>query len=96
MGKIGLKYAHLHPPLSLYQNEIMRTAEILLATEAGRLFNPPISAAMIRYLECTGRLKARRTERGVRVFERAEVERVAAERAARKAAARERAARKQR
>ena len=39
-----------------------------------------MSPEMVRFLERTGRLLARKTAGGVRIFERAEVERVLAER----------------
>lgn len=61
-----------------------REHEFLSTSEAGRVFMPPLSAEMVRYLERTGQLKAHKTSRGVRFFERTDVERLAARRAARK------------
>ena len=54
------------------------TNELLTTTDVARVLN--LSPEMVRFLERTGRLLARKTAGGVRIFERAEVERVLAER----------------
>jgi len=56
--------------------------KFLTTSEAGLLFDPPLSAEMIRYLERVGKLRAYKTERGVRIFIRTNVEKLARERAA--------------
>ncbi len=61
--------------------------KFLTTGEAGQVFEPPLSAEMIRYLERVGKLRAHKTERGFRIFIRTDVEKLARERAARKAGA---------
>jgi excisionase family DNA binding protein len=56
----------------------------LLTSEVAQILQ--VSEATVRLWESGGRLHARRTARGVRLFDRADVERLAREREARRAA----------
>lgn len=57
-------------------------SELLIASEAAKLLN--CTAANIRALERSGKLPALRTESGVRIFKREDVNRLASERAQQK------------
>ena len=54
-----------------------------LAAEAARILG--VTPATVRLMESRGELPATRTESGVRIFDRADVERLAAERSVSKA-----------
>lgn len=54
----------------------------LLTADAARILN--VTPATVRTMETRGELPAERTERGVRLFDRATVERLARERADRR------------
>lgn len=59
----------------------MSTTDVFLtAGEAGREFDPPISAARVRQLVDSGTLPALRTVGGLRLIARSEVLRLVAER----------------
>jgi excisionase family DNA binding protein len=58
----------------------MRGDDLLLPHEAGREFDPPVSAARVRQLIDAGRLRGLRTAGGFRLITRDEVERFLAER----------------
>ena len=53
---------------------------LILTGEASRILN--VVPDTVRHLERTGRLRAVKTSRGVRLFDRSDVERLARERAA--------------
>jgi len=58
----------------------------ILTGEVARLLG--LSCEMVRFLERTGQLSATRTTRGVRLFDRGDVERLARERQGRRSAGR--------
>jgi hypothetical protein len=61
----------------------MKDPQLLTCAEFGRKLTPPLTPAAVRAAERAGRIKAAlRTESGLRLFERAELERFQAERAA--------------
>jgi hypothetical protein len=59
----------------------MKQDDVYLApSEAGRLFEPPLSPARIRQLFDAGELAGLRTAGGMRLIRRSEIERLASER----------------
>jgi DNA-binding transcriptional MerR regulator len=61
--------------------------QLMTVAEVGRSLDPPLTPAAVRAAANAGRLPvATKTESGVRLFDRADVERFQQERAARRAA----------